>query len=108
MFRILQWYDRPLNCFPSLHVGLGVYTVLFAWKASDARMTAAARIVIVSVGALWTATVAYAALATKQHYAIDIPAGALLACASHWWTWHHMEAPAARATKAGPPTEQPR
>ncbi len=37
MFRILQWYDRPLNSFPSLHVGLAAYTVLFATSVSRCR-----------------------------------------------------------------------
>ncbi len=87
MFRILQWYDRPLNSFPSLHVGLAAYTVLFATSVSRGRMTPAARWSVLSLAWLWTALIAYAALATKQHYAIDLPAGALLACACHWWTW---------------------
>ena len=102
MFRILQWYDRPLNCFPSLHVGLAVYTVLFAASVSRGRMTPAARWSVLSLAWLWTALIAYAALATKQHYAIDLPAGALLACACHWWTWRAgtYAAPAARARRA--------
>jgi len=87
MFRILQWYDRPLNSFPSLHVGLAAYTVLFATSVSRCRMTPAARWPVLSLAWLWTALIAYAALATKQHYAIDLPAGALLACVWHWWTW---------------------
>jgi membrane-associated phospholipid phosphatase len=90
MFRILLWYDRPLNCFPSLHVGLAVYTVLFASGVSRGRMTPAARRSAVFLAGLWTALIAYAALATKQHYAIDLPAGALLACVCYWWTWYHQ------------------
>ena len=54
-------------------------------------MTAAARWSLVSLSGLWTAVIAYAALATKQHYAIDLPAGALLACVCHWYTWHYMQ-----------------
>jgi membrane-associated phospholipid phosphatase len=105
MFRILQWYDRPLNCFPSLHVGLAAYSVLVATSVSrgpstslgtgpstplgTSRMTPAARWSVVFLAGLWTAVIAYAALATKQHYAVDLPAGALLACVCYWWTWCH-------------------
>jgi membrane-associated phospholipid phosphatase/ketosteroid isomerase-like protein len=105
MLRILQWYDKPLNSFPSLHVGLAAYTVLFAGRVSRGRMTPAARWSLLSLAWLWTALIAYAALATKQHYAIDLPAGALLACACHWWTWRRCrptsskEAPAAAASE---------
>ncbi len=97
MFRVLRWYDRPLNCFPSLHVGLAAYTVLFAARVSRGRMPAVARWSLVSLAGLWTAVIAYAALATKQHYAIDLPAGALLASVCHWWTWRHMQRSMAHA-----------
>jgi membrane-associated phospholipid phosphatase len=90
MFRILQWYDRPVNCFPSLHVGLAAYSVLVATSVSRGRMTPSARRSVVFLAGLWTAVIAYAALATKQHYAIDLPAGALLACVCYWWTWCHQ------------------
>lgn len=99
MFRLLQWYDRPLNCFPSLHVGLAVYTTLVAATVSRGRMTGSIRLSAVSLAGLWTAIIAYAALATKQHYAIDLPAGGLLAAVCHWVTWHmqrstaHVERP---------------
>jgi len=86
-----------LNSFPSLHVGLAVYTVLFAARVSRGRMRTAARWWLVSAAWLWTALIAYAALATKQHYAIDLPAGALVAYACHWWTWHHMQRSMAHA-----------
>jgi membrane-associated phospholipid phosphatase len=107
MFRILQWYDRPLNCFPSLHVGLAVYTVLVAATVSRDRLNPAARLSVVLLLGLWTAAIAYAALATKQHYAIDLPAGALLAGIAHWFTWHRMQR-LRPARQGGPPTRQPR
>jgi len=88
MFRFLTWYDRPLNCFPSLHVGLAVYTLLVATRLFDEVLPRSLRDPALLLGWAWTALIAYAALATKQHYAIDLPAGALLACLCHWSTWH--------------------
>jgi membrane-associated phospholipid phosphatase len=88
MFRLLVWYDRPLNCFPSLHVGLAVYTMLVAAEIFDRTLPSHIRTPVLFLGWLWTTVVAYAALATKQHYAIDLPAGALLAVACHWSTSH--------------------
>ena len=78
MFRLLVSYDAPLNSFPSLHVGLSVYTVLFAAGMLSRRAVAGLSI--------WAAAIAFAAIATKQHYAVDLPAGALLAWACHRWT----------------------
>jgi membrane-associated phospholipid phosphatase len=86
MFRFLVWYDRPLNCFPSLHVGLAVYTMLVAARILDVG-SPQTRARILSFGWFWTALVAYAAVATKQHYAVDLAAGVLLACGCHWSTW---------------------
>ena len=104
MFRALQWYDRPLNCFPSLHVGLAAYTVLFAARLSRGRMTVSARRSVVSLAWLWTTLIAYAAVATRQHYAIDLPAGTLLACVCHWWNCHNTRRSTAHAER---PTVRP-
>jgi membrane-associated phospholipid phosphatase len=97
MFRLLQWYDRPLNCMPSLHAALSVYTVLFAGDATRGCMTPSARRFVLSAGWLWIGLIAYAAVATKQHYAIDLPAGALLAGACYWWTRHYTQRSMPRA-----------
>jgi len=78
-YALLAAYDRPTNAFPSLHVALLVYTVLVAWRASRGRLAPAERSMAVGMAAAWTAAVAYAALAIKQHYAIDLAAGLLLA-----------------------------
>ncbi len=97
MFRMLESYDRPLNCFPSLHVGLAVYTVLSAGGILDGRLSAGIRRTILSLAWLWTGLIAYAALATKQHYAVDLPAGALLAYICHAHAWHHTQRSTAHA-----------
>jgi membrane-associated phospholipid phosphatase len=96
MFRLLVWYDRPLNCFPSLHVGLAVYTMLVAAHILDTGALQT-RTPILSFGWLWTALVAYAAVATKQHYAVDLAAGVLLACGCHLSTWHFAQRSMAHA-----------
>jgi membrane-associated phospholipid phosphatase len=100
MFRVLQSYDGPLNCFPSLHVGLAAYTVLFGARLTRDRMTIATRRTVVSLAWLWTTLIAYAALATKQHYAVDIPAGALVACVCHWWNGQNLQRSIAHAERA--------
>lgn len=105
MFRVLQWYDRPLNCFPSLHVGLAAYTALVAGTVWSGRLSPVIRRWALSLGWVWTALIAYAALATKQHYAVDLPAGALLACLCHWWIWRNAQRSLAHAER---PLESPR
>ena len=82
MFSWLVWYDKPTNAMPSLHVGLAAYTVLFGARTSRALGTT--RPAFVALGVIWTAAIAYAALATKQHYAVDLPPGVIAACLAHW------------------------
>jgi membrane-associated phospholipid phosphatase len=101
MFRLLLSYDGTLNSFPSLHVGLSAYTVLFAARISRGRLPPAARLRALVLLSVWAAAIAFAALATKQHYAIDLPAGAILAWFCHRWTWRRT--PLAPSVDPWPP-----
>ena len=93
MFRALVAYDAPLNSFPSLHVGLSVYTVMFAARTICTQLSPPARVAVIFVLSIWSGAIAFAALATKQHYAVDLAAGALLAWACHRaaWSESHLE-----------------
>ena len=82
LYRLLVSYDRNLNAFPSLHAALAVYTLLLAFRIMPRQ-----RIVIAIFGTLWIALVLYATLATKQHYFIDVIAGAVLAIAADFLAW---------------------
>ena len=79
MYGWLVSYDRPTNAFPSLHMAFLGFTVLVAARVSRHRVPASRRRWLLASAAAWTVAVAYATLATKQHYAIDLPAGLLLA-----------------------------
>jgi len=82
MYALLISYDRPVNTFPSLHVALVVQSLAFGyWQSRAGRK----RTILMSAGVVWAVLIAFSTLATKQHYAVDIPAGAALGWASHWW-----------------------
>jgi membrane-associated phospholipid phosphatase len=87
MFGLLVSYDLTLNSFPSLHVGLAAYTALFALEASRGRLAPAPRAVVLAALGVWVCLIAFATLATKQHYAVDLPAGALLGWICHRRVW---------------------
>jgi membrane-associated phospholipid phosphatase len=61
--------DTPYNCFPSLHVAVSVLAALACYRV-HARLGMAAGV--------WAALIGVSTLYTKQHYAIDVIAGALL------------------------------
>ena len=84
MFSWLAWYDRPTNAMPSLHVGLAAFTVFFGARATAGRLDPSIRLRFLLIGVIWVAAIAYAALATKQHYAVDLPAGVVAAWLAHW------------------------
>jgi hypothetical protein len=80
MFRLMTSYDGKINTIPSLHVGLAVYSVLFGYELSREAQGLRS---LVWIGGAWTALIAYAALATKQHYVVDVPPAVVLAWVAH-------------------------
>jgi membrane-associated phospholipid phosphatase len=61
------------------------------WRAHLAgRPAAISGWLLLSAGIVWAGAIAYAALATKQHYAIDVPAGVVLAWVAHRWSWRDI------------------
>ena len=87
MYGVLVSYDRPVNTFPSLHVGLSVYTVLFGVRVLGARVSSRRRRMLIGVLGIWVMAIAFAAVAIRQHFLVDLPAGALLAWICHRWAW---------------------
>ncbi len=75
LYALLQVYDAPLNCLPSLHAALLVYAFIFGRRMLGREIPRGMTTVCVA----WTLLVFYATLATKQHYAIDLFAGTALA-----------------------------
>jgi hypothetical protein len=83
MQRMLLAYDAPLNALPSLHAGLLVYTLAFGWRilrGTAPRWLAAGAVV-------WGGLILYSTLATKEHYTVDIIAGAALALGADSFVW---------------------
>lgn len=87
MFALLVSYDGPLNSFPSLHCGLAAYTCMLATDMSRDSLPARRRQVVLGALASWLLLICYATLATKQHYAVDVPPGILLGWLGHRWAW---------------------
>jgi membrane-associated phospholipid phosphatase len=79
MYGLLVSYDGLTNTFPSLHVALATYAACFAASVLDGRARRASAVVL----SAWVTLIAYATLATKQHYFVDVPAGVLLGWLGH-------------------------
>jgi membrane-associated phospholipid phosphatase len=72
--RIAYGMDDPYNCFPSLHVAQA-FLAAFTCQLVSRRLGLATTI--------WATLVAGSTLFTKQHYAVDVIAGILLAGAAY-------------------------
>jgi membrane-associated phospholipid phosphatase len=83
MYWLLQQYDAPYNSLPSLHAGLLVYTLAFGRRVVGHEVPGAVKMVCVA----WGALILYGTLATKEHYAVDIVAGAALGLLADRWAW---------------------
>ena len=89
-FADLRSADSPTNCFPSLHVALAWGLALnWAGFLRKGRWAPVAWAPIV-----WAAAVSIGTLTTKQHYVVDVPAGAAIGVAV-WWAvrWLDERAP---------------
>ena len=73
--RALYSFDPPYNCFPSLHVAHSFVSALTVFRLHR-------RLGIVSI--VFAALVAISTLFTKQHYVLDVVAGAGLALLGYW------------------------
>jgi membrane-associated phospholipid phosphatase len=66
-FGALWLFDVPANCFPSLHVALAMIAAFFwpdRWRP---------------LAYIWAAAIALSTLTTKQHYAVDVAGGVVVA-----------------------------
>lgn len=72
--RLAYEIDPPHGCLPSLHVAYSFVSALACWRVHRG----------VGAGALiWAALIGLSTLYTKQHYVLDVLAGALLAHAAY-------------------------
>ena len=88
MYWLLQLYDAPNNALPSLHIGLLVYTFAFGRRVLAGEMPRGTSVICL----VWGLLIAYSTLATKEHYFVDLPAGAALGIAAHWLAWRQPRA----------------
>jgi len=91
---LYQWVvqvDRPSNSMPSLHAGLAAYSLLFIDRTLREDRLARPRILAGAIGGVWAALIFYSTLATKQHWALDLPAGVLAAWVAQRWAWRDSD-----------------
>jgi membrane-associated phospholipid phosphatase len=72
-------YDNPTNCFPSMHVGSAVLVTAPFYKK---------RPVVFAVFCVWAFAISVTTVTTKQHYAVDVLAGAVFALCCHMLAHH--------------------
>jgi membrane-associated phospholipid phosphatase len=85
---LLNQYDATLNSLPSLHVSLLIYALAFGRRSFRGRVPRLCSVFCL----LWGAAICYATLATKEHYALDTIAGAILALAVDAAVWRQPSA----------------
>jgi hypothetical protein len=90
-FRLLTAIDGPVNACPSLHAAMAVFSGVCI-HATFRRLGAPG--ILTFLSAAWGAAILYATLATKQHMAADVAAGAALGLAGCLY-WQRLQRPAA-------------
>jgi membrane-associated phospholipid phosphatase len=80
---VIIGYDGPWNAFPSLHAGFLIYMGRLAWRMFGRETRVTVGVIAVS----WGGAILFATIATRQHYALDLIAGALIGAASDWIAW---------------------
>ncbi len=96
MMGLIVALDGPFNAFPSLHASFLVYLGLLArrlWLPLVRRET-------IALGLAWGVAILYATVATRQHYVVDLAAGAALGAVADRIVWRRAEKEAAPAMMA--------
>jgi hypothetical protein len=91
LYRAIVSLDRPTNSMPSLHAGLVVYSLLFGLRVLRGALPARGHAAASLAAAAWALLILYSTLATKQHWALDLPPGAALAVCAHALAWRGAE-----------------
>jgi len=85
-FRALQAVDAAGNACPSMHVAVAIFTAL---RLEPLLRHARAPLALRLANLAWFGAIAWSTLATKQHVALDVAAGALLGAAFAFASlWH--------------------
>jgi membrane-associated phospholipid phosphatase len=79
MYGLVSRYDLPFNNLPSLHMAVATYSACAATHVAQGKL----RRLFIGVLPGVILLIGYSALATKQHYAVDLPPGILLG----WIAW---------------------
>ncbi len=92
----LRLIDKPTNCVPSLHVSASLLFTLFFFN--EARYRRYFPMVV-----LWFLLIVWSTMATKQHYFIDVVAGAGMGLVFYliFFRWLEVRAPEEATTSAG-------
>ena len=100
-FAFLKSVDASGNVCPSLHAAFAVFTA--AWLERLLRQIGAGRLPR-ALNWLWCLGILFSTVATRQHVAIDVLAGAALGAAALWAHWRLLRVPprGPRAQPAGP------
>lgn len=80
-YDLLWLIDKPNNCFPSVHVGIA-FMAGFAMLRQNRPLG--------TIFIIWTILICISTLTTKQHYLLDILAGAAIALLSYHFVFHFM------------------
>jgi hypothetical protein len=99
MYRALVELDTASNAFPSLHAGLTIYSLLFGYRVLRHALSSGWRRVYVLVAVAWCGLILFGTLATRQHWALDLPPGLLLGWLAHRWAWRGAPAPRGSAAR---------
>lgn len=78
--------DGPLNAFPSLHAGCLIYNLALVHRMFGKSLIPWAAALLW----LWALLILFGTLATKQHYALDLLAGAIIGAGADRLAWSRV------------------
>jgi len=91
-YGFLARYDLPFNNLPSLHLAVATYSACVAIRVTHGKLRRMLKLLLPP----WVLLIGYAALAIKQHYAIDLPPGILLGWLAQRIAWRTSRDPRER------------
>lgn len=79
LLRTIRYLDKPINCFPSLHVSSLFLFTYALWNESKIKFI---------IALLLSITITISTFTTKQHYVVDALSGLILATIIYYVFWN--------------------